>query len=161
MSDRHRLPAAEKAPADDGYTVELNLYDLVASKWKRNSDFAENDRRLPLGEPTGFVYKAKNAGRSGPREPRWPRTAGAEIPDGSLVWICEEPGTYALNPVTGISAQSVPAGITISGLAVSNLGELVATYAGGELGESYDIVFTFTCDGQELVATQTLDVVER
>lgn len=162
MSSMQRFDSVFKDPEDNGYSVELNLYDLIASRWKGNRDFVTDEVTLPFGLPTGFSYKASSpGGRSGSQEPRWPREIGATTRDGSVIWVCQAAGVVGLSSVTGIAAESDPAGITISGLAVSNLGELVATYSGGVVDEDYDVIFSFTVNGNSLKARQTVKVRDR
>lgn len=161
MSSMHRFDAVFKDPGDAGYTVELNLYDLVAAKWKGNRDYAADEMALPFGLPTGFAYKASAAGRSSSQEPRWPLVLGEVVANGGVAFECVAAAANGLSAVSGIAAESDPVGITISGLAVSNLGELVATYAGGEADEDYDVIFSFIVNGNTLKARQTVKVRER
>lgn len=149
----------EPVPKDPGreLDVELSLYDLCAAKWVANRDYTTSEFALPR-IATGFAYEATTGGRSGAREPVWPRTVGATVQDGGITWTCRAAGSNAMYALSDPSAVSDPLGLTISSVAVSADCNIHATYEGGTLGRDYDVVYTVTLNGKTVVFRQPVKV---
>jgi hypothetical protein len=54
--------------------------------WFASTTHAQSDTVLPTSGGGGFVFRATNAGTSGPTEPVWPTTFGSTIVDGTITW---------------------------------------------------------------------------
>lgn len=156
MTERYTFDAADKDPAET-VVVELDLYELCANRWRPNEPVSLNEFVRP-DRPTGYSYEATTAGVSGWRAPAWPTTLAATVQDGSITWTCRAASSNGVSVISSPSAVSDPTGLTISGVAVSESTKIVATYAGGTLGQDYDAVYTFTLDGVTRIARQTVRV---
>lgn len=81
-------------------TLSDGLRSLEAGKlswdpWSAEVDYAVDH----VTEPTvrnGWRYAVKTPGTSGNTEPVWPTAEGAEISDGSVVWVCVGKLPYAM-----------------------------------------------------------------
>ena len=118
--------------------------------------FREGNTAYGLGavvEPlagTGFQYRATTGGRTAKAEPRWPKTAGQTVTDGSVVWTCEAPDGASLQR-TLTSASWAAAGLTL-GAPANDSTASVATISGGILGQTYEVVIEGVfSDGTEKV----------
>jgi hypothetical protein len=62
-----------------------------ARVWDAQATFAVNERALPSGTLTGFVYKVTSitTGTTGASEPTWPTSVGGTVVDGGVTWTCE------------------------------------------------------------------------
>lgn len=160
MKDYNSLDPVVKDPAESKI-VQLDFFGWAANFWQPNEQYATNEYVRPNESvSTGFAYQA-SSGTSGRREPRWPTTIGATVIDGSITWTCATAGTNGLNAVSAPTAVSDPVGITISSVSVSETSKILATYAGGNNGQDYDAVFSFTLNGVPRVARQTVKVRNR
>lgn len=155
----YRFEPAKKDP-DESIKVRLRFFSLCANFWSGNEQFGSAEHCRPT-RPTGFSYECTTAGTTGFREPVWPTTIGATVTDGSVVWTCRAASTNGVNAITSPTANSDPTGLTISSVSVEESTTILATYAGGTEGQSYDAVFTFTLNGVTRVARQTVDIAKR
>ena len=158
-SSGYRFPDAVKDPGES-LKVELDLYDMCAVRFKSNEPYDSGNFVRP-NVPNGFAYEVTTAGVSGPSEPRWPTTIAATIVSGSATFTCRAAGSNAINALTSPTATSDPTGLTISSVSVSENYKILATYAGGADGESFDAVFSFTLDSVTRIARQTVNVRKR
>jgi hypothetical protein len=145
--------------ASESKSVELNLFRWCASFWRPNEQYSNGEYARPTN-PTGFAYQG-TAGTSGSREPVWPRTIDATVSDGSVTWTCKAAGSNGLNSISSPVGVSDPSGLTISDVSVSELTKILATYAGGTLGQDFEAVFTFTLNGVPRVARQLVKIRKR
>lgn len=159
MTDEFRLPDVLKDPAET-LSVTLDFFGYCANYWSENEEYSLNEFARPT-RATGFAYKATTAGCSGAREPIWPRSVDATVPDGSIVWTCAAAGSNGLAPITSPSASSDPTGLTISAVSASENTKILATYSGGELGQDYEAVYSFTLSGKTRIARQLVQIRKR
>jgi hypothetical protein len=122
-------------------------------------------RRVRLADE-GLRFRARNDGvrfgRSGTKEPRWnlDPQAGAVVTDGSLEWTLRVPTLLdGIQPLTNPVADTVPAGITASGLVVNENTKILVDYSGGTRGKSYEVGFTFDIAGRQRKGSQLITVV--
>jgi hypothetical protein len=154
--DCYLFEAIAKDP-DRELAVELNLYDLCASKWLPNRDYALSEFVLPP-IANGFAYEASVAGRSASRPPIFPRTVTGTITDGGITWTARAPGSNAIYAASDPTAESDPTGLTIADVSIIGNFKVLATYSGGTLGQDYDAVFACTIDGKDIVFRQKVRV---
>jgi hypothetical protein len=140
--------------------ISIDCYDAVANEWLPNEEYGNGEYIRPR-TPNGYAQRALNGGLSGGREPRWAATLTEQTRDGGIIWECAAANANGLTPITNLEATSSPAGVVIANLAVEENTKIVATYAGGELGKSYDVVFNFKIDGLPFVARQTVTIAEQ
>jgi hypothetical protein len=155
----YTFPDAVKDPAAEK-KVELNLFKFCANYWRANELVALGEYFRPV-KATGFSYQVSVGGTTGPREPAWPETEGATVRSGSATFTCAAAGANGLNALSDPSAVSDPAGMTVTGVSVSESTKLLATYQGGTLDQDYDAVFTFTLNGITRVARQKVLIRKR
>jgi len=162
MSSDSEYRVREDAVKDPGESLKvlIDLYDLCVLRWQPNEPVSLAEFIRP-NVPNGFSYEVTLAGLTGNKEPRWKTTITEQNIDGSATWTCRAAAANGLNVVSGPSAQSDPTGLTISSVSVSENFKILATYAGGVAGESYDAVFTFTLDGLTRIARQRVNVRKR
>jgi hypothetical protein len=156
---KYRLPDVQKDPAE-ALKVTLNLFYACANLWQRNEAYSLTDMIRPT-RATGYAYECTNAGSSGNREPIWPRTLGSTVTDGSVTWTCRAAGDNGLSALSSPAATSDPTGLTVSDVSVEETTKILATYTGGQLGQDYDAVFTFTLNGVTRVARQRVEIRKR
>jgi hypothetical protein len=159
MKTEFRFPDVFKDPGET-YPVELDLYPMAVSARYQNEVIALNEFVRP-SMPNGFSYEATTAGTTGTREPRWPTTIAATVVDGSVTWTCRAADSNAINTVSSPVAISDPTGLTIASVSVSEIRKILATYAAGIEGQSYDAVYTFTLNSLTRVARQRVHVVKQ
>lgn len=140
--------------------VTLDLFGKCANFWRPNEQYASTEFIRPT-RATGFSYECTTAGTTSEREPIWPRAIGLTVTDGSVVWTCRAASTNGLNAITSPSATPDPTGFTIGGVSVEEAHKILATYSGGQLGQNYDAVFTFTLNGVSRVARQRVEFRKR
>ena len=160
MSDQeYTFRSCTKDPGADK-RVTLNLYKYCAVFWRRNELYATNEYVRPA-HATGFSYQCNASGLSGSREPIWPRVVGQTVTDGSIVWTCRAADANGLDAIDSPLGSSDPTGLTVTGVSASESTKILATYSGGQLGQDYDAVFTFTLGGVPRVARQTVKIRKR
>lgn len=157
--DQYRAPAAVKDPAES-LIVTLDCYDLCAIRWRSNEQQTATSDYVRPTTPNGFAYQCTTAGTTGSREPRWPTTLAQTVVDGSVTWTCVAASTNGINAVTSPSATP-DTGLTVSNVAASESTKITATYAGGSLGQDYDVVYSFTLGGVTRIARQMVQVRKR
>lgn len=157
----YTFPAFKLDPGDTR-KVALNLFRECANFWRANETYGAGEYIRPT-RATGFSYQCTTAGTSGAREPVWPISLGATIPDGSVVWTASAALTNGLQTIQSPTAASDPVGLTISDVSVSEAVLILATYSapGSVPGQSFDAKFTFTLDGVSRVVRQRVEIRKR
>lgn len=145
--------------AAESKSVELNLFRWCANSWRANEQFSAAEYLRPT-TPTGFAYQS-SGGTSGAKEPRYPTVIGSTVVDGSQTLTCVAAGVNGLSAVSAPSGVSDPTGLTISDVSVSETTKILATYAGGQDGQDYDAVFSFTLNSVPRVARQLVQIRKR
>jgi hypothetical protein len=141
--------------------VSIDLFDMCASFWLPNEAVVENEYVRP-SRATGFSYQWTGSdGNTGFREPRWPTVIGQTVSDGSGLWTCAAASTNAINAISNVTAVSEPLGLTIAAADVQESTRIVATYSGGDAGNEYAAVFSFTLDGYPRVVRHRVPVRKR
>jgi len=140
---------------DEQLAIELNLYDLVATKWRPNEFFEESEAARPR-IANGFAYIASTedgaGGVSGSREPFWPKELNAEVSDGALTWRCIAPGSHGIIPISSPEAGEVaPSGLAIADVSVSENHKILLTYTGGEADVDYIVPIAVVIDSKTRV----------
>lgn len=155
-----RFPDVVLDPAEQRI-VELDWINSCRNEWRPDEDYQSAEAIRP-NPGTGFAYTANANGTSGSRQPRWPTTLGAVVPDGSLIWTCVAAyGGVGLNAISAPSATA-PAGITASSLTVVETRKLRVTYATtSKDGQDFDVPFTVTVAGIPRIGRQRVQVRTR
>lgn len=145
---------------DESLKVRLILFSQCANYWKSNEQVLVNEFFRPLS-PTGYSYEVTAAGTTGARAPRWPESIGATVQSGSAVFTCRAAGENGLLPILEPDALSDPPGLIVSDVSVEEITNILATYIGGNAGDSFDAVFRFQLNDVARVARQRILVVKR
>jgi hypothetical protein len=145
--------------AAESKSVELNFFRWCANYWRPNEQFQGSETIRPL-TATGFAYQA-DGGTSGAKEPRWPTALGGTVTDGAITWTCIAASTNGINALSSPSCTSDPTGVTVSAVSASESTKILATYAGGSLGQDYEAVFGFTLNGVPRIARQLVQIRKR
>lgn len=129
----------------------------LAQRWRSGEDLSLSYRVRPL-QPNGFEYEVTTAGQSGQREPVWPRTAGATVADGSVVWTCRAISTASLSATVSSVAWSADSGLTVASETLQ--GQVArALVSGGTDGQTYRVTAEATCsDGTVAVGEAFVEV---
>ena len=106
---------------------------------------------------TGFQYNASAAGTTAVEQPRWPKTAGQTVKDGSVTWTCEVPNGAGLQRTL---SSVVWTGDTVTiGTPANDTTSSTVFISGGVEGQSYEIACEGTfSDGSVEVRAFTLSV---
>jgi hypothetical protein len=137
---------------------DISLYDFCARKWQPNEPVTAAETIRPT-RPNGFALQCSGDGLTGSKEPLWPLTLAAEMPDGSAEWTVVAAGSNGLNAASAPTYTVLPAaGLAISDLAVSESYKLTGAYEGTVAGE-YVVTYAFTVDGRPRKARQAVTVV--
>jgi hypothetical protein len=131
---------------------ELHLVDFTRALsrfWQPGADFALNAAVLPT-VPTGFQYKAQGSGRSGQREPIWPKALTGTVTEGSITWVCEAISTTSLQTTVSSVAWTADSPIAVGSQSLSGqIASALLDVTGAIDGEDYDVLVSATCaDGQ-------------
>lgn len=150
-----RVPA--KQPGDPA-RIGVDWHDWLIRTWPGSGYTVALGTaiRFPRGparkqsNPTGIQFRASTAGVTGPFEPKWPKTIGATVADGSVVWTAEAVSTDSLQRTVASQAWSVPTGVTSSGESVTADGfEYSVLISGGADGQEYACIHRVVfSDGQ-------------
>lgn len=159
MSDPEFIFPTIAKDAAESRLVELNFFRWCANYWRPNEQFTPAEYLRPI-TPTGFAYQS-GGGTSGPKEPRYPTVVGSTVVDGSQTLTCVAADTNGINALSAPTATSDPTGLTVSSVSVSESTKILATYAGGNLGQDYEAVFSFTLNGVPRVARQLVQIRKR
>lgn len=150
-------PEAYKDPGES-MPVAPDFYDMCAVRWSPNEPISANEYVRPQ-IANGFAYQASGAGLTGSNEPRWPKTLGATVTDGSVTWTAVAAGTNALNAISSPSATVEPSGgMTVTSVSVSESRKILATYVGGTDGQDYEVIYQFTLNGVTRIARHVVRV---
>jgi hypothetical protein len=135
-------------------TYSIDWSRELVTEAKRDQDFTLGAFARPhLG--TGFYYEATTAGRTAARYPRWPRSAGETVNDGSVVWTARAPSAATL-PSVASATWTVPDGITLESQSEDGFFTHV-TLSGGTDGESYELTCRMT-DSNGVIREQSITI---
>lgn len=142
--------------------VALSLYRECANFWRANEAYGLGEYIRP-NRATGYSYECTTAGSSGAREPVWPTSIGATVPDGSVTWTCAPAAANGVTAISAPTASSEPTGLAITNVSVSESTKILATYSapGSTFGQDFDAVFSFTLDGEPRRARQQVQIRKR
>lgn len=156
--DFYALRPAVKDPSEQ-LKVQLDFFLWCANFWRPNESMADQEHFYPL-RANGLIYKS-SGGRTGLREPFWPRTAALTVVVAGVTYTAVVDAGQALNEVSNPTAAPDPAGLTIADVSVSESTRILATYAGGTVGSDFDAVYSFTLNGAPRIARQRVMVRKR
>lgn len=127
--------------------VTVELARLLEYVYETGREYQLNAHVRP-SRPNGFAYQASVAGQSGTREPRWPKTLGATVVDGSVTWTAVAVDSNSSDSVSSVNIPAV-SGLTISAPATSGT-RTTFDVSGGENGRTYEISFEVTTSANEV-----------
>lgn len=104
-----------KRPGDPA-RVAVDWHDWLARVWAGPGQVvaAGTVVRPRRADATGLQYRTTAGGVAGAAEPRWSRVAGAQVVDGSVVWVAEVMSTDSLARTVSSQAWSVPSPLASS-----------------------------------------------
>ena len=127
--------------------LKVRLARLLEYVWQPGEDYATNDYIRPES-PNGFSYRATTTGQSASRIPRFPKTLGATVIDGSVTW---EASAIDGSSADGVSSVNIIADTGITTGTPTTTGSLVTfSVSGGEKGRNYEISFEVTTSANEV-----------
>lgn len=139
--------------ANETVPVQVDWHDYLANLREPGVAFAADAIVRPRrSEATGLQYRCTVAGiASGvpTGRLRWPKSLGATLIDGTVVWTAEAMAATSLR--TTVSSDQWPSvtGLTISGPANADY-VYQALIAGGVAGQSYDLTHQIVCANGEV-----------
>ena len=138
----------DKDPASK-LDYEVDFTDALSRKWGTSDKNRTSGVFIRVSKDNGYDFECTTAGRSGAVEPRWPKTIGATIPDGSAVWTCRAPSTSSLvTTVSSVAWVSPDTSVVITNETLS--GQIAKAWiAGGADGQDYTLMVTATCADAE------------
>lgn len=144
----------------DQYLVDFN--DHLARRWASTIKERSLGLFIRATVENGYDYECTTPGRSGAKEPLWPKTVAATVQDGSAIWTCRAPSTSSLETtITGTPTWTCSdAAIVISSIAVSGQ-STTAFLAGGADGQDYTVIVTATCANSAVKALPCILQVRR
>lgn len=124
------------------YSVDFESH--CARYREPNTDYSTSTKVRPV-RSTGFQYNASTGGRTGTDEPRWPKTVGGTVVDGSVTWTCEALASSSLQrTVSGTPTWTADTGVTVASQSVSGT-KGTALLSGGTEGQRYMVRVQATC----------------
>ncbi len=124
-----------------GYNAETGAWGFLARVWAAGGVYADDVCVRP-SLPTGLQYRS-GGGNAGSTEPRWPRTVGGTVTDGTITWTAEAISNDSLLATISSSAWAESdIAITLDDETLVNTnGQQVAAVmvAGGAVGETYEV----------------------
>lgn len=130
-----------------GFNQESGEWGFLARVWSPGMISAA-DLTIRPSLPTGYEY-VSSGGQSGQTEPRWPKTLGGTVVDGSVTWTAQAISNDSLVTFISVSEWGADTGITAdSETLVATDGVQVTTIfvSGGTAGELYDVSNVVTLD---------------
>lgn len=136
--------------------------ESLANLWEPNRYYAPGVKVRPT-QPNGF-QAVSTGGTTALGEPRWPKTNGGTVNDGSTGWTMEPIGNGSLRTTIVTSVWTADAGIVVSaGTTVNTNGEQStnAQVSSGTADAVYDVRNTVTfADGTIEISTLEVTVQE-
>lgn len=117
-------------------TVDFSL--IAARRWRRAAIFASGDHIR--GSKSGFEFVAGGNGQTGDKEPRWPKTLGDTVQDGSIEWTAAAVSTDSLLKTLASATWEADASITISGEAIDSVEQTALAYLEPATAGTYEVI---------------------
>lgn len=129
---------------DETVPVQVDWHDYLARLWDPGRVMTAGRIIRPRrARATGFDYEVTTAGRTGGREPVWPKTLGATVTNGSVVFTARAGSTASMRALVSTAVWESDVGLTLSEPSSSDY--VYTTYvSGGEAGSSYRITLRVT-----------------
>lgn len=131
---------------------EVEFARVLEHVWRYGSEYDSGDYVRP-SLPNGYEYECTTAGQTGSKEPRWPRTVGGTVTDGSAIWTARAFGTNGTDTISSVSVSG-SSGITVGAVATDGT-KVSYTISGGEDGSRYTISCEVTSSSGENIEHKT------
>ena len=153
MSKEH--PEIRKT-VSDVYDFVVDFARVLEVVWGAGDEYAVDDVVRPTAS-NGYEYKCTSAGQSSHREPKWLKSVGATVIDGSVTWTAQKPTSSGRDSLQSINIEA-PSGLTVVDSAVIGT-KVPLRVSGGVYNEDvdpddvepYEISVEATTAGGELI----------
>lgn len=129
-----------------GFDADAGTWAFLVRTWSPGVAFADEVCVRPT-VPTGLQYRSAG-GFAGAVEPRWPRTVGGTITDGSIIWTAEAVSDESLNATIATSAWAADdSDITLDDDVLTNTGgvqQATVQVGGGVANGEYEVLNRIT-----------------